>query len=181
MNKLNCHMFPQPFGAPQQFANPQPFGAPEVACGVLTPACVRKKYPLPPERYEPLAGKPSFCEQKVEVAWASGKTSWPKTNAQGLQLESAAWQLLCFCNAKDKWDRLPFAWMSLLPPRGTLLRKKPKPKSVFIVLGLACVQSGGGRQRKNVKENCNRSCGSRIQRTRPPRPGCQYSRQKTLR
>ena len=37
---------------------------PEVSCGVSTPVCVRKKYPVPENRFEALAGEPSFCEKK---------------------------------------------------------------------------------------------------------------------
>ena len=73
-------------------------------------------------------------KKKVQVAWSKGKHCWPKTNAQGLQLESAAWQLLCFCHATGTWDKLSFAWMSMLAPKGTLLRKKDDSESVFIVL-----------------------------------------------
>ena len=89
---------------------------------------------MPEHRYEALAGQPSFCEKIGEKAWAIGNHWWPKTNAQGLQLESAAWQLLCFCHATDSWDKLPFAWMSMLAPKGTLLRKRGISPSVFIVL-----------------------------------------------
>ena len=47
-------------------------GRPEVTCGVSAPACVRKRYPVPENRYEAMAGEPSLCEKKVEKAWTIG-------------------------------------------------------------------------------------------------------------
>ena len=107
---------------------------PEVACGVRPPAAIRKKIARPPNTYEPLAGNPSFSQKKVSVAWEPGKHAWSKTNAQGMQLQAAAWQLLSYCHASSRWGDLPYAWLSLLPPRTTLLRKVTMPGSVFLVL-----------------------------------------------
>ena len=67
------------------------------------------KIALLPKTYEPLMGKPSFNEKKVGVAWEPGKHAWHKTAAQGLQLEAAAWQLLCYCHATSRWADLPYA------------------------------------------------------------------------
>ena len=94
----------------------------------------QKKIAPPPKTYQPLEGKPSFS-QKVSVAWQpAGHHAWPKTNAQGLQLQAAAWQRLYYCHVSSRWDELPYAWLSLLPPRTTLLRKVAVPGSVFLVL-----------------------------------------------
>ena len=109
-------------------------GRKEVSCGVSIPACVRKKYPLPENRYEALCSDPTYDERAVQEACTTGNHWWPRTDAQGLQLESAAWQLLHFCHLHNCWNKLPLAWMSMLPPKGTLLRKKGNPPSVFIVL-----------------------------------------------
>ena len=68
------------------------------------------------------------------MAWNLGDHDWPRTNAQGLQLESGAWQLLCSCHATNSWEKLPLAWLSMLAPKGTLLRKTGISDSVFIVL-----------------------------------------------
>ena len=89
---------------------------------------------MPENRYQALAGQASFSEKKVEMAWNLGDHDWPRTNAQGLQLESGAWQLLCSCHATDSWEKLPLAWLSMLAPKGTLLRKTGISDSVFIVL-----------------------------------------------
>jgi hypothetical protein len=95
---------------------------------------VYEKYELAPETYQPLHGKPSFCEKKVAVAWSSGQHAWPRTNAQGLQLQAAAWQLLCHCHDISRWNDLSHAWMSLLAPRSTLARKVMMPGVVSLVL-----------------------------------------------
>jgi len=89
---------------------------------------------LPDKKYDALAGEPSFAIKAIENTWTTRKRCWPMTDAQGLQFESAAWQLLCFCHATDSWASLPYAWMSMLAPKGTLLRKKSDTSTVFIVL-----------------------------------------------
>ena len=45
-----------------------------VSCGVSLPACIKKKYPMPEKRYEPLAGKPSFCEKTERWLGGTKKT-----------------------------------------------------------------------------------------------------------
>ena len=95
------------------------------------------KNPVPHEAFDALNGCPSFDDADVEVAWKPSRhVHWPKTTASGLSLEPAAWQLCCYCRRHSCWEKLKLAWMSTVPPKGSLIRRKGADAETSLILSL---------------------------------------------
>lgn len=92
----------------------------EVDCTELTQA----GRVVPKAAYDALGIAPSIDDKELQNIINNKSKEYPRRNAQGLQTQVAAWELLRHVSSENQWGKVVSAWQALLVPQGCVLQER---------------------------------------------------------